>query len=102
VSRRASSPALSLLICSVTPAYSKLLKQHRLKIDALTTGPGATVRFGTVSTRTYTVEFTDALGSGPWQKLADVVARATNRVEMISDPDYTMKRFYRLVTPQSR
>jgi hypothetical protein len=33
-------------------------------------------------------------------KLADVVAHATNRVELITDPAPATNRFYRLVTPR--
>ena len=44
--------------------------------------------------------YTDAFGTGQWLKLGDVFARATNRVEVITDPNWTTNRFYRLVVPQ--
>ena len=56
------------------------------------------VEFGAVSNRTYTVQYAEALGL-PWQRLANVLARANNRVETIPDPAWTTNRFYRLVTP---
>jgi hypothetical protein len=53
-----------------------------------------------VSNRTYTVQFTDQLNSGAWSRLADIVARANNRVESFTDPAWTTNRFYRVVTPR--
>jgi hypothetical protein len=62
--------------------------------------PGAgVVHFSAASNKTYTVEFTDDLRTGAWNRLADVVARSTNRVEVIPDPAWRATRFYRLVTP---
>jgi hypothetical protein len=57
------------------------------------------VSFLAISARTYTVQVTDPLG-GPWRTLDSVVARATNRVVTLVDPDYTTSRFYRLATPR--
>ena len=71
-----------------------------LKVDATVLGGGATVSFGAISNRTYTVQFTDAVGGGSWNNLADVLARSTNRVETISDPLFTTSRYYRITTPQ--
>ena len=70
-----------------------------LRIDTITPGPSATVSFMAVAARTYTVQFTDALGV-PWQPLASLPARTTNRVAILVDPNYTTNRFYRLVTPR--
>ena len=72
-----------------------------LRID-LSAVPGiATVQFAAVSNRTYTVQYTDTLpAAGPWARLADFLARATNRVETIPDPGWTSNRFYRAVTPR--
>jgi hypothetical protein len=64
-------------------------------------GPGAaTVSVAAVSNRTYTVQFTDNLNSGLWRRLADIVARASNRVETFTDPAWTTNRFYRVVLPR--
>ena len=71
-----------------------------LKVDAAVLGGGAAVSFGAISNRTYTIQFTDALGSGPWINLGDVPARATNRVETINDASFTTSRYYRIATPQ--
>lgn len=71
-----------------------------LKIDSIIAGGGATLAFGAISNRTYSIQYSDAVGSGLWFKVADVVARTTNRVESINDPAFTTNRVYRLVTPQ--
>jgi len=68
----------------------------------LSTMPGvATVSFGAISNRNYTIEYTDALPrTPPWSRLADVLTRPTNSIEMIVDPTWTSNRFYRAVTPR--
>lgn len=71
-----------------------------LKIDSISAPGSASLAFGTISNHTYTVQFTDALDAGAWSRLADVPARASNRVEQVLDPNYTTNRFYRLATPQ--
>ncbi len=71
-----------------------------LKIDSLAASPTTTVSFLAVSNRTYTVHYTDGLPSGSWFVLAEVPARATNRVEQVPDLTATTNRFYRLVTPR--
>jgi hypothetical protein len=73
-----------------------------LRFEALSANGGAMLTFGAVSARTYTVEFTDALGNGAWARLTNIVARSTNRTEQILDSGYTTNRFYRLVTPWQR
>jgi len=71
-----------------------------LRIDSFNLDANVTISFGTVSNHTYTVQFTDALAAGAWSRLADIPARASNRVEQVIDPNYTTNRFYRLATPQ--
>jgi hypothetical protein len=68
-------------------------------VQAITPG-AATVQFAAISNRTYTVQFTDNLSSDIWSRLADVVARASNRVETFTDPAWTTNRFYRVVLPR--
>ena len=58
------------------------------------------VNFAVVSNRTYTVQYTDTLPGVNWQKLADVVSRPSNRVEVFIDPAWTTNRFYRVVLPR--
>ena len=70
-----------------------------LKIDALAASGGASLAFGAVSNRLYTIQFTDSLAGGAWTRLTVVPARPTNRTETIFDPAYTTGRFYRLATP---
>ena len=70
-----------------------------LRLDLTTVPSHATIQFSAVSNRTYAVQFIDAIGTAPWSKLADIPARATNRLEFIPDPAWTSNRFYRVRTP---
>jgi len=72
-----------------------------LKVEAIQGGAGTvSLEFFAVSNRTYTVQYETALRAGAWLKLVNVLARATNRVETITDPDpAAASRYYRLVTP---
>ncbi len=70
-----------------------------LKIEQSVTPGDATLQFGSISNRTYSVQFTDALGNTVWNNLADLAAQPTNYVHQIVDPGWTTNRFYRLVTP---
>jgi hypothetical protein len=74
------------------------LSYLRVSLNAHT--GAATISFGAVSNKTYTVQYTENLAAGLWQKLADVPARSDNREEMIADPAWTTNRFYRVATPQ--
>jgi hypothetical protein len=69
-------------------------------LDIGAASQAAAVSFGAASNHTYTVEFTDDLAAGPWTRLTDIVARATNHVEIIPDPAWTTNRFYRATTPR--
>ncbi len=69
-----------------------------LKVDLSVDG-GTILRFMAISNRTYTVQFSDQLGPAQWQKLADVLAKSSNRVEIVVDPAPAAKRYYRLATP---
>jgi len=69
-----------------------------LKVEQITGGP-ATLQFNAVSNRTYSIQFKPSLDAASWQKLTDVAARATNRLETVVDPQGTPGRFYRLATP---
>ena len=85
------------LIAGTDPADA----QSYLKIDTLNAATtGATLTFGTVSNKTYSVQYTDALGSGSWSTLADLAARTNNATETVFDPAFTPTRAYRLVTPR--
>ena len=49
----------------------------RLKFETLTRANGQVkVSFPAAANQTYTVEWSDQLSGGPWQKLSDVIARA--------------------------
>ena len=71
-----------------------------LKLDATSTCGSATLTFEAVSNRTYSIFFTDGLEPSAWTKLADFVARTTNRLESIPDLNAKTNRFYRIITPQ--
>src|SRR4030095_2947564 len=70
-----------------------------LKVDLSPAHGAAVISFGAVSNKTYSIQYTDGLGSG-WLKLTDVIARSVNRVEMITNSPASGGRFYRAVTPQ--
>ena len=72
-----------------------------LKIEQ-TTVPGlATLRFGAVAGKTYTLQYADALPAGPsgWFRLADFASRTNARIESVQDPNWSTNRFYRVATP---
>jgi len=71
-----------------------------LRVDAQSVGLGATVFFGAISNRTYTILYSDGLENPQWLKLGDFAARTNNRVEVFNDPAFTTGRFYRVATPQ--
>ncbi len=71
-----------------------------LKIEENIAAGAAMVQFAAVSNHTYTVQYTDALGTQPWLKLADVPGRTTNFVAEMPDPDWTTNRYYRVVLPR--
>jgi hypothetical protein len=70
-----------------------------LKLNSVAVGGGATLQFNAASNKTYSVQFTERLGTG-WQKLVDVVGQTNAHLEVITDGNYATHRFYRLVTPQ--
>lgn len=71
-----------------------------LRIDHIVAGNSASLEFQALSNKTYSVQYTDGLGSAAWSKLADVVARPTNGTVIVSDPGAAPHRSYRLVTPR--
>lgn len=73
----------------------------RLQVDRITLDGSATVlQFLAVSNRTYTAQFTDSLAPAAWQRLADVLACPTNRMEALTNAGVNTNRFYRLMTPR--
>jgi len=74
--------------------------QSYLKIDILGVTGGATLTFGAISNRTYTVQYSDDLPAGRWTRLGDLPARATNHAASLFDPAATTNRFYRVATPR--
>jgi len=71
-----------------------------LKVDRVLVGTGALVEFTTAPGKTYTVQFNDDLSKDTWWRLADIPAKGSTSVEVVSDPTATTTRFYRLVTPR--
>ena len=70
-----------------------------LKIEQNVAPGSASVRVGTVSGHSYTVQFTDNLNSVVWGRLGNITARPTNSVVSFADPNWTTNRFYRVTTP---
>ena len=72
-----------------------------LKIEQTTVPGTATLRFGAVPGKTYTLQYADALPAGPtgWFRLADFASRTNARIESVQDPNWTTNRFYRVATP---
>ena len=70
-----------------------------LKLDEISAGSSATLRFSAVAYRTYAIQYTDALESGLWLRLTDVLAEETDRTEVVLDPAPGSERYYRIVTP---
>ena len=73
-----------------------------LRIDSIVPGAGATLRFGAISNRTYTVQYSDGLAATNWLRLVDVLARTTNHLQTIVDAAPGTNRSYRITTPAAR
>jgi hypothetical protein len=71
-----------------------------LRVSLAIVGGQPTVSFAAVSNRTYTIQYSDDLGTNVWSKLADVLAHTNNRVEAFPDPTWTTSRVYRAVVPR--
>ncbi len=75
-----------------------------LKIESISpVADGVVVRFLSSADRSYSLEYRDTLGAGPWQRLADVEANPTNDLPvLIYDYNATTNpsRYYRLTTPK--
>ena len=71
-----------------------------LKLNLSTLAGQPQLSFAAASNKTYSVQYSDGLAPGPWQKLVDVFARTNNRVEAFPDPAPATNRFYRIVTPR--
>jgi hypothetical protein len=72
-----------------------------LKVEQVTGNGPAQISFPAVAGHTYSVQYNDALGTGPWRKLVDVVAKSANHLETVLDPAPATNRVYRIATPQS-
>lgn len=71
-----------------------------MKLTARGTSSGVDLEFLAVAARTYSIEFTDSLGTASWQKLTDLAAIPVNRLTALHDNNPKAPRFYRLVTPR--
>jgi hypothetical protein len=70
-----------------------------LKFDQVSGGNPSTLQFMALSNKTYTIEVRDSLDNADWTRLVHVLARPSNRVEVISDPAVAPHRYYRMRTP---
>jgi hypothetical protein len=71
-----------------------------LEVAGISVSSPAQIIFQAISNRTYTIQYKDDLNASSWQRLADVVARATNRLEIVNDPNPVATRLYRIATPK--
>ena len=71
-----------------------------LKVEISRTSGSATLHFSTLSNLTYTLQYGSIQAGGAWTKLADFLARGSNRVETVTDTNWASERFYRIVTPR--
>jgi hypothetical protein len=75
--------------------------QSFLRIDGASDGSSVRLTFMAVAGRSYTLLQREDVAAGPWSKVTDLPAQATNRlVELLLPPASTPKRFYRLATPE--
>ena len=72
----------------------------RLHVEQFTFYTPALITFQAMSNKTYSVQYKDHLEAGTWLKLTDLVARASNRMERVTDPNPGTNRLYRIATPQ--
>jgi hypothetical protein len=72
-----------------------------LKVSQVSVSSPALITFEAIANKTYTVEYTDDLNAGAWQRLADLIASSTNRMATIADPAPATNRFYRIATPRT-
>jgi hypothetical protein len=72
--------------------------QSYLRVTIGTAGV-VNLSFLAISNRTYSVLYSDRLSPMASQKLTDVLAHATNRLQSVTDPTPGPNRYYRLVTP---
>ena len=71
-----------------------------LRISEISHTGTVVIRFTAAGNRTYTVQYTDDLGEGTWQKLQDIGANTKPFTAIAEDPSPTAHRYYRVVTPQ--
>jgi hypothetical protein len=73
-----------------------------LRVEQTTTPGIIRIQFLAAAGKTYSIEYTDALGSGVWVKLADVPPVAGGGPVSVTDPTSRANRYYRIATPGSR
>ena len=74
--------------------------QSYLRVESITAAGEATIKFGAISNRTYTLQYSDGIPGGNWRALAGIVSQSTNHIETVVDPAPLTRRFYRVVTPR--
>ena len=71
-----------------------------LRFSQISVGSSVTLTFATVSNRTYSVLYKNAIADAGWTKLDDVSATGTNGVRSVVDSSPSASgRYYRIVTP---
>jgi hypothetical protein len=70
-----------------------------LKVERVPATSFAVLEFRALANRTYSVLYKRSLTDTQWEKLTDVIARPSVRIETVVDPNAVATRFYRLATP---
>jgi Bacterial TSP3 repeat len=70
-----------------------------LKVEQTIIPGTVNISVAAVANKTYSVQYADDLTSGQWSKLGDIVAKPSDRVEQLTDTQWTSTRFYRVVLP---
>lgn len=70
-----------------------------LKINIPEGGGPASISFGAVSNRSYTVQYADGIDNPSWTVLQNVLARPVDWTPTVYDAEAGPRRFYRLITP---
>ncbi len=70
-----------------------------LRLSVTRSGGDIVLEFPAAPYKTYTVQVSQSLAEGSWQKLGDAAALATTRTIAMRDDGAASQRFYRVVTP---
>lgn len=69
-----------------------------LRLTIVSMSP-VTLRFFSVASKTYTLEYQNSLSLGPWNTLSNLAAQGSSSFRQVTDPSAPGMRFYRIRTP---